>query len=59
MRNLAVIEGSRGGAVLAGVYLHHTHARVLAETSWRTLMTNSAKLVNIIAGYATSPSWRR
>jgi hypothetical protein len=32
------------------------HARVLAEANgWRTLMTNSAKLVNIIAGYGYEP----
>jgi hypothetical protein len=32
------------------------HARVLAQTdSWRTLVTNSAKLVNIIAGYGYEP----
>jgi hypothetical protein len=49
-----VIEG--GGAVLAGVYFYKMHARVLAEVNgWCTLMTNSAKLVNIIAGYGYEP----
>ena len=32
------------------------HARVLAQTnSWRTLVTNLAKLVNIIAGDGYEP----
>ena len=45
-----------GGIVLEGVCFYQMHARVLAEANgWRTLMTNSAKLVNIIAGYGYEP----
>jgi predicted aconitase len=45
-----------GGVVLEGVCFYQMHARVLAEANgWRTLMTNSAKLVNIIAGYGYEP----
>jgi predicted aconitase len=45
-----------GGVVLAGVCFYQMHARELAEANgWRTLMTNSAKLVNIISGYGYEP----
>jgi predicted aconitase len=45
-----------GGVVLEGVCFYQMHARVLAEANgWKTLMTNSAKLVNIIAGYGYEP----
>jgi len=45
-----------GGVVLEGVCFYQMHARVLAEANgWQTLMTNSAKLVNIIAGYGYQP----
>jgi predicted aconitase len=45
-----------GGVVLEGVCFYQMHARVLAEANgWHTLMTNSAKLVNIIAGYGYEP----
>jgi len=45
-----------GGVVLEGVCFYQMHARVLAEANgWSTLMTNSAKLVNIIAGYGYEP----
>jgi predicted aconitase len=51
----ATIEGA-GGIVLEGVCFYQMYARVLAEANgWRTLMTNSAKLVNIIAGYGYEP----
>jgi predicted aconitase len=51
----ATIERA-GGVVLEGVCFYQMHARVLAEANgWRTLMTNSAKLVNIIAGYGYEP----
>ena len=53
---VAVIERA-GGVVLEGVCFYQMHARVLAEANgWRTLMTNSAKLVNIIAGYGYEPA---
>jgi predicted aconitase len=52
---VGAIEGA-GGVVLEGVCFYQMHARVLAEANgWRTLMTNSAKLVNIIAGYGYEP----
>lgn len=45
-----------GGIVLEGVCLYQVHARELAEANgWRTLMTKSAKLVNIIAGCGYEP----
>jgi predicted aconitase len=45
-----------GGIVLEGVCFYQMHARVLAEANgWKTLMTNSAKLMNIIAGYGYEP----
>jgi len=51
----ATIERA-GGVVLEGVCFYQMHARVLAEANgWRTLMTNSAKLVNIVAGYGYQP----
>ncbi len=51
----ATIERA-GGVVLEGVCFYQMHARVLAEANgWRTLMTNSAKLVNIVAGYGYEP----
>jgi predicted aconitase len=53
---VATIEQA-GGVVLEGVCFYQMHARVLAETNGsRTLMTNSAKLVNIIAGYGYEPA---
>ncbi|HEX5077942.1 MAG TPA: aconitase X, partial [Geminicoccaceae bacterium] len=53
---VAAIERA-GGVVLEGVCFYQMHARVLAEANgWRTLMTNSAKLVNIIAGYGYEPA---
>lgn len=55
MGYVAAIERA-GGVVLEGVCFYQMHARVLAEANgWRTLMTNSAKLVNIIAGYGYEP----
>jgi predicted aconitase len=52
---VATIEGA-GGVVLEGVCFYQMHARVLADANgWTKLMTNSAKLVNIIAGYGYEP----
>jgi len=49
------VEGA-GGIVLEGVCFYQMHARELARANgWRTLMTNSAKLVNIISGYGYEP----
>ncbi|MCP5368319.1 MAG: aconitase X catalytic domain-containing protein [Hyphomicrobiales bacterium] len=45
-----------GGRVLKGVCFYQMYAREIGEArGWRRLMTNSAKLVNIIAGYGYEP----
>ena len=49
------IEDS-GALLLEGVCFYQMHAREIGEANgWRTLMTNSAKLVNIIGGYGYHP----
>jgi predicted aconitase len=46
-----------GGIVAAGVCFYQSYAREMAEANgWQRLMTNSAKLVNIIAGYGYRPT---
>ena len=46
-----------GGVVAAGVCFYQSYAREMAEANgWRRLLTNSAKLVNIIAGYGYEPT---
>jgi hypothetical protein len=51
----AAIEGA-GGVVLKGVCFYQMHAREIGEANgWRRLMSNSAKLVNIIGGYGYQP----
>lgn len=46
-----------GGVVAGGICFYQSYAREMAEANgWRRLLTNSAKLVNIIAGYGYSPS---
>ena len=50
-----IIEAA-GGIVLEGVCFYQMHARELAEANgWQRLMTNSAKLTNIISGYGYDP----
>jgi predicted aconitase len=50
------IEAS-GALVLSGVCFYQSYARELAEANgWHRLLTNSAKLVNIIGGYGYRPS---
>jgi predicted aconitase len=45
-----------GGILLSGVCFYQMHARQHAEANgWIRLMTNSAKLVNIIGGYGYEP----
>jgi predicted aconitase len=52
----ARIEAS-GALVLSGVCFYQSYARELAEANgWRRLVTNSAKLVNIIGGYGYDPT---
>ena len=52
----ARIEAS--GAVLAqGICFYQSYAREMAEANgWTRLMTNSAKLVNILGGYGYKPT---
>ena len=45
-----------GGTVLTGMCFYQSYAREMAEANgWQRLATNSAKLVNIIAGYGYRP----
>jgi len=46
-----------GAIVAAGICFYQSYAGELAEANgWRRLLTNSAKLVNIIGGYGYRPS---
>lgn len=48
---------SSGALVLSGVCFYQSYAREMAEANgWKRLMSNSAKLVNIISGYGYSPT---
>ncbi len=52
----ARIEGA-GGVVASGICFYQSYAREMAEANgWQRLLTNSAKLVNIIGGYGYSPT---
>jgi hypothetical protein len=54
----AKIENA-GGLVLSGVCFYQSYAREMAEANgWSRLVTNSAKLVNIIGGYGYRPTLR-
>ena len=45
-----------GGIVLEGVCFYNMHAREIGEANgWRRLMSNSAKIVNILGGYGYEP----
>jgi predicted aconitase len=45
-----------GGMVLSGMCFYQSYAREMAEAKgWKTLVTNSAKLVNILGGYGYVP----
>ena len=49
------IEAS-GAVVLEGVCFYQMHAREIGEVNgWRRLMSNSAKIVNILGGYGYEP----
>jgi predicted aconitase len=51
----ATISGA-GGVVLEGVCFYQSYAREIGEANgWKRLMSNSAKLVNIIGGYGYEP----
>ena len=46
-----------GALVLSGVCFYQSYAREMAEANgWKRLMSNSAKLVNIIGGYGYQPT---
>ncbi len=46
-----------GGIVAAGICFYQSYAREMAEANgWHRLVTNSAKLVNIIGGYGYQPT---
>ena len=46
-----------GGIVAAGICFYQSYAREMAEANgWQRLVTNSAKLVNILAGYGYKPT---
>jgi predicted aconitase len=52
----ARIEAS-GALLLSGVCFYQSYAREMAQANgWKRLMSNSAKLVNIIGGYGYLPS---
>ena len=56
MRFLQQIEAA-GGEVLEGVCFYNMYAREIGEANgWRRLLTNSAKLANIIGGYGYTPA---
>jgi predicted aconitase len=56
MRLTEAIERA-GGILTAGVCFYQSYAREMAEANgWQRLLTNSAKLVNIIAGYGYRPT---
>lgn len=45
-----------GGVLLEGVCFYQMHAREIGEANgWKRLMSNSAKLVNILGGYGYEP----
>jgi predicted aconitase len=45
-----------GGTVLAGMCFYQSYAREIAEArGWKRLVTNSAKMVNILGGYGYQP----
>ena len=52
----AKIENA-GGRVLQGMCFYQSYAREMGEANgWSTLLSNSAKLVNIIGGYGYKPT---
>jgi predicted aconitase len=46
-----------GGIVASGVCFYQSYAREMAEANgWQRLLTNSAKLINILGGYGYKPT---
>ncbi|MCB1743236.1 MAG: aconitase X catalytic domain-containing protein [Gammaproteobacteria bacterium] len=53
---LTEVMESAGAVVMSGVCFYQMHAREMGiANGWKRLLTNSAKLVNIIAGYGYEP----
>jgi hypothetical protein len=45
-----------GGTVFSGMCFYQSYAREIAEANgWKRLVTNSAKMVNILGGYGYVP----
>ena len=45
-----------GGTVMSGMCFYQSYAREIAEAKgWKRLVTNSAKLVNLLGGYGYQP----
>lgn len=58
-RRLGISERieAAGGRVLQGMCFYQSYAREMGEANgWTTLLSNSAKLVNIIGGYGYQPA---
>jgi predicted aconitase len=56
MKITARIEAA-GGIVLSGVCFYQSYAREMAKANgWKRLMSNSAKIVNILGGYGYKPT---
>ena len=48
-----------GGKVLQGTCFYQQYAREIGEANgWKTLLSNSAKIVNILGGYGYQPALR-
>ena len=57
---LTDIVKAAGGFILSGVCFYIMTARVVRERhGYKTLVTDSAKLANIISGYGYQPAFRR
>jgi predicted aconitase len=53
---VATIEQA-GGKVLQGTCFYNQYAREIGEANgWRRLLSNSAKIVNILGGYGYAPA---
>ncbi|WP_420393158.1 aconitase X [Acuticoccus sp.] len=56
MGHVARIEAA-GGTVLSGTCFYQQYAREIGEANgWRRLLSNSAKIVNILGGYGYEPA---
>ena len=56
MGHVAVIEEA-GGKVLEGTCFYNQYAREIGEANgWKKLLSNSAKIVNILGGYGYEPA---